>query len=474
MTEIPVSSSMQQINPSLLFNDGFELENSSLIPNEDYSGSFTPGINQIEFYVYDTQKSIQYSDYNFTSYQITQNTTPDATPVGASVEELANPVVGNSTTDVVNINPEVDIYNAGYSNGVLYGVYNFVNNELSSSVDNKYYISEISGDRTEIRIKSNYITTDQMRSSYISFESTINSNNFFDEFYITFGENEYHIGVNSQYDVGLTGIGNVATNTNEGDSSILIKLFDALPSKYQVLNELYIVTKTAETQVYEVDFIEDLSVVSDTIALKGPNTNLDIKDFVNNSTTYKNKNELLNTESSGSKNQFLNILDQKGIKLTPNYSTSSFDQFVNFSSAKERTQNFYTKVSRIQAYENDIAAINPITGSNPTSQISQSIAGLYTKIEEEIRSFDGWDYYLYYNTASDSYPKDLSSSEQFPFPLLNTGSTEVLNWLGSDVENNQYYGGVLLSASFYDNDNQNYRRDKHSGFDHTTFSPEMT
>ena len=456
MTEIPVSSSMQQINPSLLFNDGFELENSSLIPNEDYSGSFTPGINQIEFYVYDTQKSIQYSDYNFTSYQITQNTTPDATPVGASVEELANPVVGNSTTDVVNINPEVDIYNAGYSNGVLYGVYNFVNNELSSSVDNKYYISEISGDRTEIRIKSNYITTDQMRSSYISFESTINSNNFFDEFYITFGENEYHIGVNSQYDVGLTGIGNVATNTNEGDSSILIKLFDALPSKYQVLNELYIVTKTAETQVYEVDFIEDLSVVSDTIALKGPNTNLDIKDFVNNSTTYKNKNELLNTESSGSKNQFLNILDQKGIKLTPNYSTSSFDQFVNFSSAKERTQNFYTKVSRIQAYENDIAAINPITGSNPTSQISQSIAGLYTKIEEEIRSFDGWDYYLYYNTASDSYPKDLSSSEQFPFPLLNTGSTEVLNWLGSDVENSQYYGGVLLSASFYDNDNQNY------------------
>ncbi len=80
MTEIPVSSSMQQINPSLLFNDGFELENSSLIPNEDYSGSFTPGVNQIEFYVYDSQKSIQYSDYNFSNYQITQNTTPDAVP----------------------------------------------------------------------------------------------------------------------------------------------------------------------------------------------------------------------------------------------------------------------------------------------------------------------------------------------------------------------------------------------------------
>tara|TARA_R110000803_G_scaffold10897_2_gene33147 strand:+ start:1743 stop:9152 length:7410 start_codon:yes stop_codon:yes gene_type:complete len=445
MTEIPVSSSMQQINPSLLFNDGFELENSSLIPNEDYSGSFSPGINQIEFFVYDTQKSIQYSDYNFTGYQITQNTTPNAIPVGATPEQTANPAIGNSTTNTVSINPETDIYNAGYNNGVLYGVYNFINNELSSSVDNKYYIAEISGDRTEIRIKSNYISNAEMKSSYISFENTLDTQTFFDEFYITFGENEYHIGVNSQF-----------SELEEKDSSILIKLFDGLPSRYKELDEIYIVTKTAETQVFEVDYVEDLSVVSDTTALQGPNINLDIKDYVNNSTTYKNKNELLGTNSSGSKDQLLNILEQKGIKLTPNYTTSSFDQFVHFSSAKARTQNFYEKVSRIQAYENDIASINPITGSNPTVQISQSIAGLYTRIEEEIKSFDGWDYYLYYNTASDSYPKDTSPSEVFPYPLLNTGSTEVLNWLGSDVENDQYYGGVLYSASRYDNDNQNY------------------
>ncbi len=451
MTEIPISSSMQQINPSLLFSDGFELENSSLIPNEDFSGSFTPGINQIEFFVYDSQKAVQYSDYNFSDYQITQNTTPDAKPVGANVEQKANPSIGNSTTDVVNINPETDVYNAGFTNGVLYGVYNFINNELSSSIDNKYYLAEISGDRTEIRIKSNYVTPSQMKSSYISFENTLNTQKYFDEFYITFGENEYHIGVNSQYDAG-----NNLTAAEENDPSILIKLFDPLPSRYQVLNELYVVTKTAETQVFEVDFVEDLSVIDDTIALQGPNLNLEIKDFVINSTTYKNKKELLNTESSGSKEQLLNILDQKGIKLTPNYSTASFDQFVNFSSAKSRTYNFYQKVSRIQSYENDIAAINPITGSNPTPQISQSIASLYTKIENEIKSFDGWDYYLYYNTASDSYPKDLAVSNDFPYPLLDTGSTEVLEWLGSDVENSQYYGGVLLSASLYDNNNQNY------------------
>ena len=52
-----------------------------------------------------------------------------------------------------------------------------------------------------------------MKSSYISFENTLDTQTFFDEFYITFGENEYHIGVNSQF-----------SELAEKDSSILIKL----------------------------------------------------------------------------------------------------------------------------------------------------------------------------------------------------------------------------------------------------------
>ena len=425
--EIPVSSSFQQINPSDLFTDGFELQDQSIIPSEDYSGSFTVGVDYVEFYVYDSQKIIQYSDYNFTDYLITNGS--------------------GSTTDVINLNPEADIYKAGYSNGNIFGVYNFVNHQLNSSIANKYYISEISGDRTEIRLETNYISDKDIQSSYINFNQTINSTDFFDEFYITFGENEYHIGINSQ----------LVIDPDTNKTAILIKLYDALPNKYRISDELYIVIKTAETQAYTVNFIEDLSVISDTIGLRGPNTNLNIKDFVNNSTTYKSKSILLGTKSTGSKNELINRLDQKGIMLTPNYSTSSFDAFVNFSSAKQRTQNFYEKVSQIQAYETDISYINPITGSNPgVSQISTSIATLYNKIENIIQNFDGWDYYLYYNTASDSYPKDTSTGNVYPYPLLDANSTQALTWLGSDIEDNQYYGGVSLSASLYDQSNQNW------------------
>jgi len=72
---------------------------------------------------------------------------------------------------------------------------------------------------------------------------------------------------------------------------------------------------------------------------KGPNINLDVKDFVNNSTELKSKSELLQTESSASKDNLANTLNQKGVKITPNYSYNTFNEFVNFSSAKKRIEN---------------------------------------------------------------------------------------------------------------------------------------
>ena len=56
--QVPISSSVQAINPSVLFSDGFELENSAIIPSENYSGSFTQGLNTVEFYVYNANSQL--------------------------------------------------------------------------------------------------------------------------------------------------------------------------------------------------------------------------------------------------------------------------------------------------------------------------------------------------------------------------------------------------------------------------------
>ena len=423
---IPISASIIQINPETLFNDGFELTDQNIIPSQELVGSFIPEKNKIEFYIYDANVSLLSSNYDFRDWSITQN---------SSTTTL-------TSTDIIGLDPSKDIFDSGFDIGSLYAVYNFINPELNSNSTQTYYISDISSNRTELRLKSNFITNEQISSSFIEFSTKLNNPAYFDEFYISFGNNEYQIGVNAQLE------------TSGSQSSVLIKLYDALPDQYQVKDEVYVITKVAETQAFNVSF-EDTPFSLDTLTyLQGPNTNLNIKDFVNNSTTLLSKSDLLSSPSTSSVFSLQNVLNQKGVQIIPNYSYDTFDEFVNFSSAKKRIENFVEKVSQIQTYQSDINVLRSITGSTSASySVSSSVTSLTTNIENIIQNFDGYEYYLYYTTSSYSYPKTGSS---YPYALFPTNSSQVLNWLGSDVENSPYYGGIILSASFYDNNNQNW------------------
>ena len=441
----PSSSTITAVDPASLFTDGYELSNS-VITTQETKGSFIPTLNTVEFYIYDSNKNLIISEYNFREYSSIAN-------ARSNNAESAKTGKIISVTDTVSLSPEIDVANRGFNNGNLYAVYNFINLELGSNYsDLKYYIAEISSDRTEIRIKSNRIQTSVMRRTFLNLSNRLSGGVDFDEFYISFGRNEYHIGVNIKYDdsVKVT-VEDSNSNTNVkpgntlGQSSILIKLFDPLPLKYKLESELYVATKPAESQGFLVSFPSTFSQNPDNlITLKGPNSNLKINDFVNDSSIYKNKNKLLETKSTGSRDQLLNRLSQKGITLDVNYSTGSFNDYVNFSSANARVSNFVEKVSRIHAYESDINVISSTTASNPSvTQISESIASLYTKIESEIVSFDGFDYYQYYSTGSDAYPK---TGSVFPLQLQSTESAASVVWINAS----------LASASLYDEDNQNW------------------
>ena len=429
---LKVSSSISVFSPEELFDEGFGLQDQSIIPSKIISSSFTPGENNMEAFIYDESLQLVSRLLNYNEYKIEQN---------SSTTSLTG-------TDQLQLDPTKDLTNQGYVNGTFNIVYNFLNYELSSSLANKYFISEISSDRTEIRLKNNSLSNDQISSSYNVFKDKIDNVKYFDEFYISDDENHYNIGVNCELDT-----------SNDTQYSILIKLYNPLTPTFNEKDLVLISTKVAESQGYKITLTPDQEelnklLLGDVTYLKGPNTNLEIKDFVNNSTELKSKDELINSPSTSSKNTLDNKLSQKGVKIEPNYSYNTFSEFVNFSSAKSRIQNFYEKVSRIQGYENDLTTLNAITGSTSSSlQTSASKATLEANISTEIKNFDGYEYYLYYESSSFAYPKTGSS---YPYELLATSSTEVLTWLGSDVENHTYYGGILLSASYYDYDNQNW------------------
>ena len=424
-----VTASLIPINPDTLFSSGYELTDQSIIPNENIISAFEPNKDKVEYWIYDLNKTLIDGLYDFIDYTLVQN------PTNSGEQDKNN-------TSTVEVSPIEDAYNLGYDQGKLYSVYNFVRYHLSSSNTSRYYISEISSDRTEIRLKSNNISNEDIARSFNDLRVELDSSEYFDEFYITPGGGKYNIGVNVQLD------------TTTETYSILVKLYDALPFEYDLKDELYVITKVAESVGYQIAYPDIIDLPSNVKFLKGPNTNLEIKDFVNNSTELKSKSELVNTNSSSSKDNLANILNREGVTITPNYSYDTFNEFVNFSSAKKRIENFIEKVEQIQSYESDIELLNTITG--PTSEsfeISSSIASAYTNIENLVKNFDGYEYFLYYNTGSSSYPKTGSA---FPFTLLPTTDATVTQWLGSDNEGSQYYGGILLSASFYDNRNQNY------------------
>lgn len=421
-----VSASLSPINPNTLFSEGYELADQSIIPNENITAAFVPFEDKVEYWVYDFNKNLVGGEYNFTGYNLAQNP--------SSNDE-------NDTT-TVELSPINDLLDFGFDTGQLYTVYNFVRYQLSSTPDNRYYIAEISSDRTELRLKSNMISNEDIFSSFQQLKSELNSSEYFDEFYITFGNNEYNIGVNIELD------------TTGEIYSVLVKLYDALPPNFGLKDEAYVVTKVAESVGYQIEYPDLIEIPTNVTLIQGPNTNIEFKDFVNNSTELKSKTELTATNSSTSGDNLANILNRKGVTITPNYSYDTFNEFVNFSSAKKRIENFVEKVRQIQVYEADITTLLTITGSTSQStEVTTNIASAYTNIETLVKNFDGYEYFLYYNTGSSSYPKSTST---FPYTLYSTTDTTVLEWLGSDVEGSQYYGGILLSASLYDNNNQNW------------------
>ena len=89
-----------------------------------------------------------------------------------------------------------------------------------------------------------------------------------------------------------------------------------------------------------------------------------------------------------------------------------FENFVNYSSAEERVNNFYYKVQLVEAYQSKYNSI--MSGSTGTSVDVYNNATQYkNSINEIVNNFDGFENFLYTDTKYDttlSYPKDTNGN----------------------------------------------------------------
>ena len=272
----------------------------------------------IEVNVYDLNNTLLYNDYNYTSYSIQND------GQSASSGEISSLIV----------NPELDLQDIGFDQGEYNIYYSFLNKKVGSQIE-QLYISEISSDRTEVRLDSITIDDISLTEQSNAFINERANSNYFLDFYLNFGDNNLILSNNIQLQ-----------NTDPNNISILIKLYEPLPEGYDINSQLWVVTTIEDPLAYNVVFEEEDIIFIDSLPLKGPNFNLDIKDQINNSTNELSYTDLISTNQSSSTNQLNTLLGTKEISINVDY--TDFNNFIHFSSAKTRLENFYYKMSLLE------------------------------------------------------------------------------------------------------------------------------
>lgn len=319
----------------------------------------------------------------------------------------------------LSISPEQDLESRAYTEGQYYTVYNFLRPLLSSSIIEPYYISEISTDRTEIRLASTNILGGDIIDSATALKAALLASPFQKDFNLNFGQNNLVIANNLLLD-----------ETNPENITILIKLYEPLPEQYGLQSTCWAVDKIAESKAYLINIQVAYTADSTTINIKGPNFNLLQNNESNKSTEYQNTDTLQETTNPNLKYQLNSILAETGVDLNIDY--SDYNNFVFFSSAQTRLENFYYKLGLIEQY-----TVSASYGTGNTNYYnSGSVSYWNNKVDEVITNFDGYEYYLYFESGSNAWPKSNSTP---PFINVPTTSSTGINWLSSQLTTAETY-----------------------------------
>ena len=252
--------------------------------------------------------------------------------------------------------------------------------------------------------------------------------------------------------VGLKDVGEYA------DTSLILKLYEPLPTSIQPNQQTWISKIQAEP------IIETITLVGDSVdycpPLKGANFQLE----PDNGIGYQIYDDLLGSGSETSNsliNKYTNGIGIDTENLNIQYSSGSngevflFDNFTHFGSAEERIKNFYYKIQLLETYEStyeDLTGFDVVLGTITTEEGLQLVAegSTYagfsilgeipnftteTRIEAEkvlakingvIQSFDGFEKYLYESNDTSAYPKTNGI-------LDSSTSSNVLSWYNTSI-----------------------------------------
>ena len=357
----------------------------------------------IELFAYDTSNNLLVSNPNYKSFKLPPN-------YGLNTD---------NTLPIIEIDPIQDLQNLGYVSGEFSVQYYFHKRYISNPDLAELFLSEISADRTEIRLNSTSLTSEdlQMLSEKLIQDIEVSTDS---KYYL------FNLPNNQQFLII-----NAAVDNESPTPTLLLKLYTPLSETIQVKEGGWITEEIIEPYVFDINL--DASVIPELPPqLKGPNFDIEVDIKQNVSTKYENYNSLVSSLTGSSYHKVLNYMNDNSYDLNIDY--TSFENFIHFSSAKKRLEIFYSKVKQIEDYNTNISVVNFSTSVLK----NEETASIRLKIDDIVTKFDGFESYMYFESSSYAWPK---TSTVRPYTLSSTASANI------------WYNAYTSSAANYDDDN---------------------
>lgn len=398
-------------------------KDENLVSSNYINMSFGDPNDRVELFLYDVNGNLLSSTYDYRGY----------TPY-----QIIDPTTGKF--DKMLIDPVEDAKTLGYDRGAFNIQYEFHKNLFNSSDLRRFWIKEISPSRTELKLSSQTISDTDIINGYDQYQAYISLKNYYPDFYLNLGNNDQLIAINA------------ATVTDDSGTYLLVKLYEPLPFDYDLKTQLWIYDNISDSVSYDVEIQIQAEVSSTENSLRGPNFNVRIGEKNTQTTPYYNYTSLLASPVTSSYRQLASYYQDKAININVDF--TDFSNFVHFSSATERVNNFAYKMTLIENYNNQVASQSAILGNSTIK--SNTITTLQSSISTIIENFDIYEYYLYYSSESFAWPKSNSTK---PYKNYSVTSSATLNWLGSETTLPAIGAvSVLYSASYYDDTNKDILR----------------
>ncbi len=347
----------------------------------------------------------------------------------------------------LQIDLQREFRNLNISRGNFKIAINYHHNWIGNDWNAPLYISDISPDRTELKLSfAELLTTSDnkktptitladsitMLARYLGFTNVLERSYFA----INFGYNNVFKVTNLKFD---------------SNNNVIVKLYKPLSDEFTEKNRLWLVSQVTNPYLDNVN-LSTPAPAKQYNTLKNANFELDFNYGTSTETDFKTWNDLLDTTTSTSQqiidSYFSGSIDDVGLGID----YTDFNNFIQYSSAEERISNFKFKLELIEYYDSQLYVLNSASGSDSGS-LQNNIATNQSRRDNVVGGFDAFERWLYNEPTSSIFTHGVTGS-LVPWPKYIQSGSWKLHHTTSSL-GTTWYNGFIQSASLYDIANEN-------------------